>query len=95
MTIVRFFRPSLYPVGPYLTAYLSWAALFALCMGLAVLLGYRLPGGDAQADTHRLGFMVAYFSPFGLPLLAGAPLVLVLDLAMSVSRWFISPRRRA
>jgi hypothetical protein len=93
ITVVRFFRPALYPIGPYLAAYLSWAALFGICMGLAIILGFKMDGAEARPGPHHLGYVIAYFSPFGLPLLGGAPLVLVLDLAMSASRWFVGPKR--
>ena len=94
VTIVRLFRPSLYPIGPYAAAYLSWVIFFAMGMGLAVLTGFRLHGGGHIGASGKFGDLVAYFSPFGLPLLAGAPLVLVLDLTMIVARWlFAGPRR--
>ncbi len=95
VTVVRFFKPSLYPVGPYVAAYVTWVVLFAICMALAVLMGFRLHDMEIHGGPRHFGDFLAYFSPFGLPLLAGAPLVLVLDLSMSVSRWFVSPKRRA
>ena len=94
VTVVRLFKPSLYPVGPYAVAYLSWVVFFALGMSLALLTGFRIHGVEPIAGRLRFGDYVAYFSPFGLPLLAGAPLVLVTDLTMIVARWlFAGPRR--
>lgn len=94
VTVVRLFKPSLYPVGPYAVAYLSWVVFFALGMSLALLTGFRTHGVEPIAGRLRFGDYVAYFSPFGLPLLAGAPLVLVTDLTMIVARWlFAGPRR--
>ncbi len=94
VTVVRFFKPSLYPVGPYVAAYLSWIVLFAMGMGLAAAAGFRLHAVAPIVSRQKLGDLIAFFSPFGLPLLAGAPLVLVLDLAMSISRWFAGGVRR-
>ena len=94
VTVVRLFKPSLYPIGPYAAAYLSWVIFFAMGMGLALLTGFHVHGGGHMGPSSRFGDYVAYFSPFGLPLLAGAPLVLVLDLTMIVARWlFAGPRR--
>jgi hypothetical protein len=95
VTVVRLFKPSFYPIGPYAAAYLSWVLLFAVGMGLAILTGFRFRGGDHFGGSFRLGDYVAYFSPFGLPLLAGAPLVLVLDLTMIIARWLFADSRKS
>lgn len=94
VTVVRLFKPSLYPIGPYAAAYLSWVIFFAMGMGLALLTGFSLRGVGHLGGPSRFGDYVAYFSPFGLPLLAGAPLVLVLDLTMIVARWLFPGARR-
>ena len=96
ITVVRLFKPSIYPIGPYAAAYLSWVILFGVGISLALLTGFRFQDGDHFGGPFRLGDYVAYFSPFGLPLAAGAPLVLVLDFTMIVARWlFAGPRRLA
>jgi hypothetical protein len=94
VTVVRLFRPSLYPIGPYAAAYLSWVIFFAMGMGLATMTGFRFHDGAHLVGALRFGDVVAFFSPFGLPLLAGAPLVLLLDVTMIVARWlFAGPRK--
>ena len=39
----------------------------------------QMYGFDADDPGHWFGFFILYFSPFGLPLILGTPIVLLLD----------------
>lgn len=63
----------------YLAAYLTFPAL--LVVGFLVLSASGMPlyGFDPENQAHWVGYVTLSFSPLGIPLLLGAPGVILID----------------
>jgi hypothetical protein len=82
---VRIFAASLFrrlvrPERAYLAAYLTIPALFILGLAIVGVSGMPVYGFDNTNWAHWLGYLTLFFSPFGLPLVLGTPVVLVSDI---------------
>ena len=63
----------------FLAAYGLFPLFLLTGFFLVVASGMQMYGFDANDQGHWFGFVILYFSPFGLPLVLGAPVVLLLD----------------
>lgn len=75
--VVRLFRN----IGAwsYGLAYAFWILSFLLVLWFVSWTGMQMYGFDGNDPWQVAGWFVLVFSPFGLPLLVGAPLVLLID----------------
>jgi hypothetical protein len=64
----------------YIAAHLTIPALFLLGLLVVGISGMPMYGFDAANWLRWLGYVTFVFSPFGLPLLFGTPVVVVADL---------------
>jgi hypothetical protein len=73
----------------YLGAYAGWVGLLIIG-GIAVSFsGMQMYGFDADDPRQMFSYWVLFYSPLGLPLVFGAPAVLVVDGV----RWILRLRR--
>jgi hypothetical protein len=79
----------------YPLAYAWWPGLFVIGASAVEFTGFDLYGGNLHSTTHRLGAAILFLSPLGLPILAGAPFVVALDMVVIVWRTWINPMRPA
>lgn len=63
----------------FLTAYGLFPFLLVIGFLLVGTSGMQMYGFNSNDAGHWFGFFVLYFSPFGLPIIIGTPLVLVFD----------------
>jgi hypothetical protein len=63
----------------YLLGYLVWGVLFSIGIWMVGLSGFQMYGFDPHDPWQKFGEVVFFLSPFGLPILIGAPAVLLLD----------------
>jgi hypothetical protein len=78
--VVSRVRPTLEPVEAHLSAYATWVGLFLIGLGLVEISGFQLYGYDPDDLGQRTGRWIFFHSPLGLPLVVGAPVVLIYDL---------------
>lgn len=64
----------------FLTAYGSFPFMLVIGFLLVGASGMQMYGFNSNDAGQWFGFVVLYFSPFGLPMIIGTPLVLVFDL---------------
>jgi hypothetical protein len=71
----------------------AWArgTAYPICIlialaGILVGPGFPLYGFDQHNPQHVLGYALFFYAPWGLPLLAGTPMVLVADIIVAVGR---------
>lgn len=83
--LVRVLKPRFGRLA-HVGAYLGWIALLIAGVLLAALTGLKSYGFDPTNPAQKVGYLILVFSPIGLPLLAGAPFVLIFDLVVSLSR---------
>jgi hypothetical protein len=69
-----------------LAAYGMWFVLFSIGVAITELSGFQMYGFDSNSP-QAVGYWVMFYSPLGLPLLVGAPAVLLLDGARSILAW--------
>lgn len=65
--------------GAYGLAYGFWVLSFLGALGFVSWTGMQMYGFDRDNPWQVAGWYVLFISPFGLPLLAGAPIVLLID----------------
>lgn len=83
--VVRLLHKRLGPAA-YLAAYATWLLLFTLGMILVEGSGLQFYGFDRSSGWHIAGWLILFLSPLGLPLLVGAPCVIVGDIAAALWR---------
>lgn len=89
MAIVALLRSRI-GAAAYLVAYLGWPVLFG--MGAVITQALHFDGYVFDRSDWRdwTGWLLAFFSPLGFPVLIGAPLVLVFDAATIVYRTWLA-----
>lgn len=61
-----------------------WLVLLLMGWVVASFSGMQMYGFDASDPRQMLGYWVFFYSPMGLPIVFGAPAVLVVDLVRAV-----------
>ncbi|MGQ3041056.1 MAG: hypothetical protein ACT6SD_00515 [Brevundimonas sp.] len=69
-----------------LAAYAMWLFLIILGFTLVGLSGFQLYGYEPSDPRQFMGYLILFFSPFGLPTAVGAPAVLILDFARAAAK---------
>lgn len=86
------FRPRLADAAQ-IASYGMWFVLLLIGWAVVSISGMQMYGFDADDPRQMMGYITLFYSPLGLPVAFGAPVVLVLDLLMAAARW--ARRRRA
>ncbi len=63
----------------YAAAYLTFPVLLLIGVIVAVASGLTMRGFDGAQWGHWAGYAVLFFTPLGLPVLAGVPIVMLSD----------------
>lgn len=70
-----------------LAAYAAWPVLLFIGAVLVGISGMQMYGFDANDPRQMAGWWLLTYSPLGLPILFGAPVVLVVDAVWATGRW--------
>lgn len=76
---VRFLAPRWGRLAGYVSGYVLWLVLFAIGLTIVWLGKLNTYGYDAADPGQFTAYVVLTYSPLGLPLVYGAPMVLLLD----------------
>lgn len=82
----RLFRSRLGSVAQF-AAYGMWLVLLLVGWVIVSLRGMQVYGFDGADPRQMFGYLIFFYSPFGLPTVFGAPAVLVVDLLKAVIDW--------
>jgi hypothetical protein len=75
-----------YGVGAYFIGYFSWPLMFVVGLIIVGWTGMQMYGFDRSDPWQMAGWIILFLTPLGLPVLYGAPFVMLFDLSRFVIR---------